>query len=174
MHEVAGRLAGLSLSDEDARAREFEARLSETSGLAFRVAFSVLRNREDAEDVAQDAFVRAHRSFWRLRDRGRFRPWLVRTAWRLALDPRRGDRRREGREQVPPVPVTAPTAEDRVLAGERTARLWRAIDSLPDKLRLTVVLASIEEYPVGEVAKLLRVPPGTVKSRLFEARRLLQ
>jgi DNA-directed RNA polymerase specialized sigma24 family protein len=50
-------------SADDELEREFESRLSESSTMAFRVAFSVLRHREDAEDVAQDALVRAHRSF---------------------------------------------------------------------------------------------------------------
>ena len=55
--------------DEDTLAREFETRLVESSTLAFRVAFSVLRQREDAEDVAQEAFAKAYRSFQQLRDR---------------------------------------------------------------------------------------------------------
>src|SRR5436190_21228785 len=78
--------------------QEFEARLVETSTLAFRVAYGVLRHRQDAEDVAQEAFAKAHRSFSQLRDRERFRAWLVRMTSRLALDRQRGDRRRLARE----------------------------------------------------------------------------
>src|SRR3970040_260101 len=74
--------------------REFEARVTDSSTLAFRVALGVLRRREEAEDVAQEAFLRAHRSFAAIRDRDRFRAWLVRTAFRLALDQIRGERRR--------------------------------------------------------------------------------
>ena len=70
-------------------AREFEVRLVESSTLAVRVAYSVLRNREDAEDVAQEAFAKAYRSFSQLRDRERFRAWLVRMTWRMALDRQR-------------------------------------------------------------------------------------
>src|SRR5690349_1380317 len=66
--------------------REFERRLGESSRLAFRVAYGVLRHREDAEDVAQEAFAKAYRSFRALRDRDRFRAWLVRMTWRLAID----------------------------------------------------------------------------------------
>ena len=73
--------------------REFEARLAETSTLAFRVAYSVLRHREDAEDVAQEAFAKAYHRFRQLRDRNAFRAWLVRMTWRLALDRRRSDRK---------------------------------------------------------------------------------
>ena len=69
MTEFADRLAGPLVSAEDAVAREFEARLADSSALAFRVAYSVLRHRQDAEDVAQEAFAKAYRSFRQLRDR---------------------------------------------------------------------------------------------------------
>jgi RNA polymerase sigma-70 factor (ECF subfamily) len=153
--------------------REFEARLTECATLAFRVAFSVLRHRQDAEDVAQDALVRAHRSFRQLRHRDRFRAWLVRTAWRLALDHRRGALRRVSRE-LAHVAAAPPSSDDLAAAGERAAQLWEAIDALPDKLRLALVLASIEGHDVREVARLLGVPEGTVKSRLFLARQQLK
>src|SRR6186713_3593697 len=97
MHERAAQWAGLvSLNDE--LEREFEVRLTECSTLAFRVAFSVLRHREDAEDIAQEAFAKAYRSFRQLRDRDRFRAWLVRMTWRMALDRLRSNRRRTVRE----------------------------------------------------------------------------
>jgi len=157
--------------DEDL-AREFDERLAESSTLAFRVAYAVLRQREDAEDVAQDALVRAYRHFHRLRDRTRFRAWLVRTAWRLSIDRRRGERRRDARELAadPPVASAGATPAEHL----RRVELWRAIDDLPPKLRITLVLASIEGHDVAEVADLLGVPAGTVKSRLFLARKRLK
>lgn len=153
--------------------REFEERLMECSTLAFRVAYGVLRQRQDAEDVAQEAFVRAHRSFYRLRDRTRFRAWLVKTAWRLAIDRWRAERRRAAREQRDETGPT-PTTADVVEAEERAARLWRAIDALPEKLRSAIVLAGIEGHDIREVAALLNLPEGTVKSRLFSARQKLK
>ena len=90
------RQQALPLSLEPALEREFAERVVDSSTLAFRVALGVLRRREDAEDVAQDAFLRAHRAFASLRDRDRFRAWLVRTAFRLALDRRRGRSSRRG------------------------------------------------------------------------------
>src|SRR5262245_40990214 len=94
MHEHAERLAGSLVTADQELEREFESRLADSSNLAFRVAFSVLRQKEDAEDVAQDAFAKAYRSFNQLRDRNRFRAWLVRMTWRLALDRQRANRRR--------------------------------------------------------------------------------
>ena len=159
---------------DDSLEREFEAALSESSKLAFRVAYSVLRHRQDAEDVAQDALVKAHRCFRQIRQRDRFRPWLVRMTWRMAIDRRRSDLRRalrEGthaREQRPSVTGAESAEVDRATA------LWRAIDSLPEKLRVVVVLASIQEQDLAAVAALLRLPVGTVKSRLFYARTQLK
>lgn len=176
MNELAGRLPGSLVSAETAQdvAREFELRLADSLALAFRVAYSVLRHRQDAEDVAQDAYVRAHRVFRQLRDRDRFRAWLARMTWRLALDHQRGYKRRAAREDRAARPDVTPSHEDEVLANERSRRLWAAIDALPDRLRLVVVLASIEEHSVRDVAAILGAPEGTVKSRLFEARQKLQ
>src|SRR6185369_2782477 len=178
MHERVGRLAGsrdVVGGVEQALEQEFEARLVESSTLAVRVAYSVLRRREDAEDVAQEAFARAYRSFSQLRDRDRFRSWLARMTWRLAINRWRADRRRSARELAHAVSVAPePTTEQTVDGRRRAAQLWRAIDALPDKLRIVIVLASIEGHDVGEVAALLGVPAGTVKSRLFLARQRLK
>lgn len=159
--------------DEDLD-REFEARLVESSTLAFRVAYGVLRQREDAEDVAQEAFAKAHRTFRQLRDRERFRAWLVRMTWRLALNRRRADQRRLVRESGPSFAPGEPPAHAALAARERAERLWQAIDSLPDKLRVAIVLSGIEGHDVREVAALLRVPEGTVKSRLYLGRQRLK
>jgi RNA polymerase sigma-70 factor (ECF subfamily) len=172
MHERADRLAGSFVTVDEDLAREFEARLVESSTLAFRVAFSVLRQREDAEDVAQEAFAKAYRSFRQLRERDRFRAWLVRMTWRMALDRLRANKRRLAREEVE-AGVQArlkATTNVAVLANERAEQLWLAIDALPEKLRLVIVLAGIQGHDIREVATLLDVPDGTVKSRLFLAR----
>lgn len=175
MHERVEHLAGYAVTIDDGMAREFEARLSESAALAVRVAFSVVRNRADAEDVAQEAFVRAHRSFRALRDRERFRAWLVRTTWRLALDWKRGGRRRDAREDAAArLGRVHGDAEVEALASDRSRRLWHAIDGLPDKLRLALVLAAIDGHSTKDVARLLDIPEGTVKSRVFEAKRVLQ
>lgn len=153
--------------------REFERRLADFGTLAFRVAFGVLRQRQDAEDVAQEALVRAYWKLGALRDPERFRSWLVRISWRLALDHRRAAARRGRREQAVEGPPPAPDAEEMAERNEFRERLWRAIDELPAKLRVVVVLAGIEGHDVREVAALLQVPEGTVKSRLFYARKRL-
>jgi RNA polymerase sigma-70 factor, ECF subfamily len=210
MHDQTARMAASLVTVDQELEREFESRLVETSTLAFRVAYGVLRHKQDAEDVAQEAFVKAYRNFRALRNRERFRAWLVRMTWRLAIDRRRNDRRREARDRsaeaqrhTTPWPGAAdrmpaaatsssvhgsrvdrggsaaaqgisPAILDDLEARERAGRLWAAIDALPEKLRIAIVLANIEEHDIGEVARLLDIPEGTVKSRLFLARRRLK
>src|SRR5438309_4958378 len=96
-----GRRVGDELEHQATQAdtrREFETCLAECGPLAYRVARGVLRNDADAEDVAQEALLRAYRCFDRLRDPLRFRGWLVRIVFRLALDRARSAKRRELRE----------------------------------------------------------------------------
>jgi RNA polymerase sigma-70 factor (ECF subfamily) len=174
MDDTVERVNDVRVSKDEALEREFEERLVESATLAFRVAYGVLRQREDAEDVAQEAFARAHRDFRHLRDRSRFRAWLVRITWRLAIDRRRSDHRRTTRElAVGPVSQSV-SAEDALLADERSRRLWQAIDELPEKLRLVIVLAAIQGHGVDDVARLLGIASGTVKSRLSAARERLK
>jgi RNA polymerase sigma-70 factor, ECF subfamily len=174
-----GRTIEEELAREAERSRlhlEFEARLEECGPLAFRIAQGVLRNAADAEDVAQEALLRAFRKFHRLRDVTRFRAWLVRIAFRLALDRWRSARRRERREtewSLPERQPAPPTAEEIAASSEFQARLERALDELPEKSRMVLLLAAIQGYTLEEVAGMLGVPMGTVKSRLFLARKQL-
>jgi RNA polymerase sigma-70 factor, ECF subfamily len=153
--------------------REFEQRLEECGTPAFRVARGVLRNAADAEDVAQESTLRSYRRFARMRDRSRFRAWLVRISFRLALDHGRSTRRREQREMAWATDLPKPTAEDIAASNEFARRLQEAMGTLPEKLRLVLLLTSINGYSLEEVAELLQVPVGTVKSRLHSARRQL-
>lgn len=163
-----------AVSLDPALEREFEERVRDSSTLAFRVALGVLRHRQDAEDVAQEAFLRAHRSFASLRDRDRFRSCLVRTAFRLALDHRRAQSRRLVREEAARAEGTAEaSAEEELARREVSVAVAAAVEALPEKLRVVTVLAAIQEHDVAQVARLLALPEGTVKSRLHLARKAL-
>jgi RNA polymerase sigma-70 factor, ECF subfamily len=153
--------------------REFEELLADGASLAFRMAMGVLRNRADAEEVAQEALLRAYRNFGRLRERTAFRGWLCRIAWRLALDRQRGSRRREKRELAVPEWNPQRSVEQIAAASEFETHLARAMDELPEILRQTLLLAAIEGYSTREVSELLELPEGTVKSRLYSARKIL-
>jgi RNA polymerase sigma-70 factor (ECF subfamily) len=178
MDALAGSYPGSLVSLEESLDREFERLLSDCPTLAFRVALGVLRNRTEAEDVAQEALLRAYRNFHRLRDRDRFRGWLARAAWRLSLDRLRASGRRERRERTAADPAwtnmpPSTTAEGLGVSSEFQRHLEQAMDELPEKLRIVMVLAAIEGYDTREVAGLLELPEGTVKSRLHLARKRL-
>ena len=156
---------------EAAARRDFEALLPESGRLAFRVARSVLRNDADAEDVAQESLLRAFRRFHRLRDRARFRSWLVRIAYRIAIDRVRARRRTAQRETLWLQESSRLTSAVSSTAAAFQAQLEQAVDELPEKLRLVLLLSAMEGHTTEEVAALLAIPAGTVKSRLFFAKR---
>ena len=171
-----GRTAEKEFAQEAAAAalrREFEEWLAECGPLAYRVARGVLRNSADAEDVAQEALLRAYRRFERLRDRTRFRAWLVRIAFRLAIDRARSSKRREVRETLWSQSPPRPSTEDLAASSEFQEHLDRAMDELPEKHRLVLLLAAMQGHSLEEVAEMLALPIGTVKSRLFFARKQL-
>ena len=168
--EWAARPDEMVSAESDAE-REFGELAEAASRLAFRVAWSVVRERGDAEEIAQEALLRAYLHFPRLRDRARFEAWLVRVAWRLAMDHLRAARRRERREietgrQMALAATPIESCEFRFALAEE-------IERLPRKLRMVLILAAVEGYDVAEIARLAGVPEGTVKSRLFLARKRL-
>jgi RNA polymerase sigma-70 factor (ECF subfamily) len=173
-HEKEDELAR-EAAQADTR-REFEERLAECGPLAYRVARGVLRNTADAEDVAQEALLRAYRRFDRLRDRKRFRAWLVRIVFRLALDRLRSGKRRQQRDTLWSQPERQPpvaTAEELAASSEFQEHLEKALAELPGKLRLVLLLAAMEDHTIEEIAALVGIPVGTVKSRMFLARKQL-
>jgi RNA polymerase sigma-70 factor, ECF subfamily len=172
MDALAASLPVSAVSLDASLEHEFERLLGDCPTLAYRVALSVLRNTAEAEDVAQEAVIRAYRNFHRLRERESFRPWIVRVAWRLALDRIRAAGRRERREQAAlAAKSAAPAVEDVAASNEFERHVASALDELPEKLRLVMVLAAIEGHNTCEVANLIGVPEGTVKSRLHLARK---
>jgi RNA polymerase sigma-70 factor (ECF subfamily) len=150
--------------------REWEELLRENAPLVFRVARGVLRNDADAEDVAQEALLRAYRKFGRLRERTRFRAWLVRISFRLALDRLRSTKRRQQREAKW---VFETARLDSAPRGEFQHHLEVALEELPEKQRLVLLLSAMEGHTLEEVSLLLGVPVGTAKSRLFFAKKTL-
>src|SRR5271163_954967 len=136
MDALAASFPGSTVSRDESLAREFEQRLADCPKLAYRVALGVLHNTAEAEDVAQEAMLRAFRNFHRLRDRDRFRGWLVRTAWRLSLDRLRAAGRRERRERVATEGFLEASVENMGGANEFERHVASALDELPEKLRI--------------------------------------
>ena len=150
----------------------FERVMRESYRLVYQVAYSVLRNAADAEEVTQDTFLTAYKKFDSLRDGNKFRPWVAWASWRLALNYRRGATRAMGRDGSWVASQAASETPER-LAFEREGevRLRAQVDLLPDKLKAVVLLIGVEEMDVRTVAEILGIPEGTVRSRLHLARR---
>ena len=144
---------------------------------AFRAAYLIVRDEAEAQDVAQEAFVRAYRSLARFDVGQPFRPWLLRIVTNLAINSRRSAGRREAMskryEQHAPRGA-AESPEQAAMAAERAQRVWEAVGALelPDQalLYLRYFLDASEE----ETAVALAKPVGTVKSRLHRALRKLR
>jgi RNA polymerase sigma-70 factor, ECF subfamily len=140
----------------------------------FRAALAALRVREDAEEVAQDTFIRAWNALGGFRGDSSFRTWLLRIAWNRAISKRRGI---AGwlRRAMPIADVAEPAAPAGQHAGVNNAELQahavRAIQALSPKLRDALLLVQSGEYQYEEIARMLGVPAGTVKWRVSEARR---
>ncbi|MGA2810695.1 MAG: RNA polymerase sigma factor [Candidatus Acidiferrum sp.] len=165
----------IARTDTEQRDAGFSAQVAENQRRVFHIAYGVLGNRADAEDVAQEAFLRAYQKFPSLRESGSFRAWVNRIAFRLALNRQRGTRRRLVRDErwkasgPGDVSDEARNAEQRLLVD----RLRNEIAGLPEKFRQVLQLSVVEEMDAGDVGLVLGIPAGTVRSRLHAARKLL-
>ena len=153
----------------------FGERMAENQRCVFQIAYGVLGNSADAEEVAQEAFLRAYQKFDSLREAEKFRAWVNRIVFRLALNRQRGHRRRLTRDTAWQMTETramvdgAKDAEQQVLLD----RLRKEIERLPEKLRSVLQLSLVEAMDAGDVGAVLGIPEGTVRSRLHTARKLL-
>ena len=153
----------------------FDQLVARHQGAVFRAALAALRVREDAEEVAQDAFVRAWGALGRFRGDSSFRTWILRIVWNRAISRRRGLatwlRRATPIDDVAePVAVTAGPHRE-LQNTELQAHALNAIQALAPKLRDALLLAQSGEYQYDEIARMLEIPVGTVKWRVSEARR---
>ncbi|HSC73584.1 MAG TPA: sigma-70 family RNA polymerase sigma factor [Gaiellaceae bacterium] len=142
-------------------------------GIAFRTAYVVARNAADAEEAAQDGFVKAWRALGRFREGAPFRPWLLRIVANEASNRRRSAGRRAGlvlrAAAEEPSGDAAPSPEAALLTAERRATLLAAVEELPEEQRDVVALRYFLGLSETEVAETLAIPPGTVKSRTARA-----
>src|SRR5262247_2228044 len=149
----------------------------------WRLAYQLLRNREDAWDCAQEAFVRAFHSLGSFRGQSAFYTWLFRITVNVATDRQRArgaQARAFGAERVSeeewgrttPDPGSGP--DRAAVQSEQRVRIRQALDALPPKARTIIMLSDIEGLSYREIAEVLRCPIGTVMSRLHNARKRLK
>jgi len=144
--------------------------------LVVELAYRIVRSREEAEEAAQDAFVRAWRALPGFRHEARFSTWLIRIATRRALDAAESLRRRRTREdptEPADLDLFVPSAASGMDAADRR-RLWRVLGELEPAPRAAVSLYYLGDRRVDEVAAILGMPEGTVKTLLFRARATLR
>ncbi len=147
-------------------------------GRLFGLAMMMVRERAAAEEIAQDAFVRAYTHLTRFDDSRPFYPWLASIAVRLAQNWLRHHGRTSGRESTPLDGTNDPGAGASVLTDligdERSRQLWQAVAALPSGERTAVMLYYRDEMRVEDIASALAVTTGTIKTLLFRARRHLR
>lgn len=162
--------ATLTQSAEQSRELRFTEFVDRQSRFVFKVAWAVLRNAHDAEDVVQEVFLKLYRNnAWEtMCDE---RAFLARSTWRLALT-----RVRTRRNIVPQQHSSEqqPDPEQALLAGDWTALVHRLMDALPADLRLPLALSAIDELNSPEIAVVMGISEGTVRTRIMRARQILK
>ena len=149
---------------------DFDGLVRRQTQFAFRVAWAVLRNPEDAEDVVQEMFLKLYRNgSWKRMDDER--AFLARCAWRMAVD-RLKLRRRE--ISLPAAEPWVASQEETLLAGDWESAVHRMIDSLPEDLRQPLALSGIHGLNSRQIGEAMGISEGTVRTRIMRARELLK
>jgi len=165
----------------EAAAPTIETLVADHSRMVFRIAYSILRNHHDAEDAAQECFLRVWKQKERLHEVSNAKAWLARIAWTTALDKRRSGRKmlslsdeQSGAELAQLIPDLAVAADQQLASAQMQQMLERLIAGLPEDLRSTLELSTIQELNSAEIAEVMKIPEGSVRTRLFRARKQLK
>jgi RNA polymerase sigma-70 factor, ECF subfamily len=152
------------------RSTDLETSVRKHARFLFKVAYGVLRNSHDAEDVVQETFLRVQRAgTGAVRDT---QAWLATVAFRIALDRKR---KPEPLDIVEfDVPATGPDAEHLALRRQQVEHVRKLIASLPEELRHPLVLSAVEELNSRQIGEILGIPESSVRGRIMRARQLLK
>jgi RNA polymerase sigma-70 factor, ECF subfamily len=150
----------------------------------FQLCYRMLGNRHEAEDIAQEAFIRAYININSFNQNLKFSTWLYRIATNLCIDRIRKKKPdyfldaevpgTEGLTMYSQVPSETPLPEDEVESIELQDAIQKEISKLPDKYRSVIVLKYIEELSLNEISEILDLPLGTVKTRIHRGREALR
>lgn len=153
--------------------RAFEALIRLHEDRVFGICAGVIRDRELALEATQETFITLYRKLDRFDGRSAFTTWLYRVTTNTCYDVLR----RAKRHLADPLPEyhdpPDTAAQDDLESVELRPELRDALAAIPEEFRAAVVLSDLEGLPIAEIAEILDVPPGTVKSRIFRGRRLL-
>jgi len=149
---------------------------------AFRVAFNIVGDEDDAKDIAQQAFIRLWSALSRFDENSRFDPWFFRIVVNLAIDfyrkrkraPEEAAQEGEGAGADTLPGVTLPGADDDLMRAELRRIFNQLAVALTPQQRAAFTLREIEGVPTEEIAKIMDVKASTVRNHLLQARRVLQ
>jgi RNA polymerase sigma-70 factor (ECF subfamily) len=179
-----GRTPALSSAEDDEPAlvervrrgdtRAFDALVSRYMRRAFAVAWRLLGNREDAEDLVQEAFMTVLRKIDTFEPGRAFSPWFFRLLVNRGLNARKSRALRTTAELPEDAAAAGASPERAAERAELRGRLRTAMDGLPDRQRVIVELFELEGFAGGEIAEILEISDGTVRWHLHEARKTLR
>lgn len=143
----------------------------------FRFAYGITGSFDQAEDIVQETFVKAYSAIGTFRLGLAFYPWLSTIARNLTYNQIARDERKESLEQMAEGGFDPESTElgplEKLLSDEAQSRFFGAVMALPSKYRSVFVLRHFEDMDYNEISMYLKVPPGTVDSRLYRARQML-
>lgn len=143
---------------------QFTAQVLDSEEILFKVAMSMLKNEADAEDAVQSAILKAYEKLGTLRHEEYFRTWLVRILINVCGRQLRSHR---STAEYTESSLASPSPQEGI-------EVRAAVESLPLKLRQVVILYYSQQFTTKEIARMLKIPQGTVQSRLAKARTLLK
>jgi len=139
----------------------------------YHLAYRTVRDAEEARDVAQEAFFKAFRSLKTFRPEAKFSTWIFSITYHACCD-RLARRKRYSNEELPDRADPGSGPEQEAIAGEEARRLRAAIARLPEKYRSVITLYHLQGRQYEEIAQVLEIPIGTVKTHLFRAKEQLR
>lgn len=158
-------------NDNESRRALFEAYYKRT----FAVVYNILRRRENAEDITQDAFIKAFQNLHQLQDETKFGAWLAVIASNLARNYLKREKKILLTDELPEIgsATASNDTEEAAMLSLQVDRVRMAVRALPPDQYQVIVLQYYYELKVDEIAAMLNIRSGTVKSRLFRARQKL-
>ncbi|MDH3891325.1 MAG: sigma-70 family RNA polymerase sigma factor [candidate division Zixibacteria bacterium] len=143
----------------------------------FRFVYGLLGSFDATEDIVQEAFVKAYQAIDRFDLNHSFYPWLATIARNTAFNLLEREQKKESLEQLQEKGFEPESTQlgplENLLNDETQKRFYQAVKALPDKFRAVFVMRHFEDQSYTEIATLLKIPPGTVDSRLYRARKML-
>jgi RNA polymerase sigma-70 factor (ECF subfamily) len=139
----------------------------------YHLAYRTLRDQEEARDAAQEAFFKAYRSLHTFKPGAKFSTWLFAIAYHGCCD-RLSRRKRYSNEELPERADPGAGPESEAIANDEARRLRAAIEALPEKYRSVITLYHLQGRQYEEIAQVLGMPMGTVKTHLFRAKEQLR